>query len=384
MQSNTYFCPVEIEKYSITLTFLLFLMKATKFLFAVALLFLGMTANAQETERVEFNHHWFLQLQGGANYTLGEADFNKLISPAAQIGIGYQFTPVWALRLAANAWESKGGFYTNDTYKWNYVTPALDLKFNLVNAIAGWNPKRVFGMNLIAGVGANIGWNNDEAAEYARYWVMRELWDGTQVRPVGRFGLDLDFRLSKRVSLNIEAMSNLIADEYNSKHKDKDANADWYFTGLLGLKFNLGKVEKVIPVAVPVVVEEPAPKPVVRETPKPQPQPVVKKAPELRTEIFYAIRQTVIPAGEKVKVNNLIDFLKANPETKVTVTGYADAGTGNPRINMKYSQGRAENVAKALTDGGIDAARITVDAKGDTVQPFSENDKNRVTIAIAK
>ena len=51
---------------------------------------------------------------------------------------------------------------------------------------------------------------------------------------------------------------------------------------------------------------------------------------------------------------------------------------------MKYSQGRAENVAKALTEAGIDAARITVDAKGDTVQPFSENDKNRVTIAIAK
>lgn len=357
-------------------------MKATKFILAVALMFMGLTANAQETENVEFNHHWFLQLQGGATYTLGEADFNKLISPAAQVAVGYQFTPVWALRLAVNAWESKGGFETNDTYKWNYVTPALDLKFNLVNAIAGWNPKRVFGLNLIAGIGANIGWNNDEAAEYARYWVMRDLWDGTKVHPVGRFGLDLDFRLSKRVSLNVEAMSNLISDEYNSKHKNVDSNMDWYFTGLVGLKFNLGKVEKTIPVAVPVVVEEPAPRPVVRETPKPQ--PVVKKAPELRTEIFYSIRETVIPAGEKAKVNNLIDFLKANPETKVTVTGYADAGTGNPKINMKYSQGRAENVAKALVNGGIDVARITVDAKGDTVQPFSENDKNRVSIAIAK
>ena len=84
------------------------------------------------------------------------------------------------------------------------------------------------------------------------------------------------------------------------------------------------------------------------------------------------------------KLNNLIAFLKANPETKVSVTGYADAGTGNPTINLKYSQQRAENVAKALREAGIDGARITVDAKGDTVQPFSENDKNRVSIAIAK
>ena len=51
---------------------------------------------------------------------------------------------------------------------------------------------------------------------------------------------------------------------------------------------------------------------------------------------------------------------------------------------MMYAKGRAENVAKALTAAGIDAARITVDAKGDTVQPFAENDMNRVTIAIAE
>jgi outer membrane protein OmpA-like peptidoglycan-associated protein len=104
----------------------------------------------------------------------------------------------------------------------------------------------------------------------------------------------------------------------------------------------------------------------------------------MKTEIFYAIRGTKVTAEEQYKVDNLITFLQTNPETKVTVTGYADAGTGNAKVNQKYSEQRAENVAKALTAAGIDASRITVDAKGDTVQPFSENDKNRVTIAIAK
>lgn len=365
-------------------------MKIGKILLAAALMVSGLTASAQETERVEFNPHWFLGLQGGVQYSLGEADFGKLISPNAQINIGYQFNPVWALRLAVNGWQSKGGFETNDTYKWNYVAPGLDVKFNIINAIAGWNPKRWFGLNIIVGAAANIGFNNDEAADYQNRYYLRNLWDGTCVLPVGRAGLDFDFRLAKRVSLNLELMANGTTDKYNSKRgmdadKNEKSNADWYFNALLGLKIALGKTEKVIPVAVPVVIEEPEPTPApVVEKPKPKPVPVVVKAPEMQTEIFYSIRETVIPAGEQGKVNNLINFLKANPETKVAITGYADVQTGNPRINMMYSKGRAEGVAKALTDAGIDAARITVDAKGDTVQPFAENDKNRVSICIAK
>lgn len=360
-------------------------MKFGKYLIAAALMLMGVTANAQETEQVEFNHHWFLQLQGGASYTLGEADFNKLISPAGQIAVGYQFNPVWALRLAVNGWESKGGFKDNTTYKWNYVTPALDAKFNLINAIKGYDPDRLFSLNLMAGVGCNLGFNNEDNGPVIGQYRLNRYWnDSPDPSIVGRAGFDVDFRLSKRVSIGLELMSNFLNEHYNSKAKKDKSNCDWYFTGLLGLKIGLGQVENVIPVAIPVVVEEPAPAPVVvKETPKPQP-PVVKKAPEMKTEIFYAIRETIVTDSEMPKLNNLIAFLKANPETKVSVTGYADAGTGNPTINMKYSQQRAENVAKALREAGIDGARITVDAKGDTVQPFSENDKNRVSIAIAK
>lgn len=349
------------------------------------------TASAQETERVEFNHHWFLQFQGGATYTLGETDFSDLISPAAQLAVGYQFNPALGLRLAINGWESKGGFPTGPAfqkvnYKWNYVTPALDLKFNLINAIAGWDPHRVFGLNIIAGVGCNLGFNMEHNAALAAdpvFTPMQHYWaDEPDPSIVGRAGLDLDFRLSKRLSLNIEAMSNFLNDHYNGKHAP---NVDWYFTALAGLKVNLGKVEKVIPVAAPVAVVEPEPEPapvVVKETPKPQ--PVVKKQPEMKTEIFYAIRETIAKGAEAEKVQNLIAFLKANPETKVSVTSYADAGTGNAKINEMYARQRAENVAKALVEAGIASSRISVDSKGDTVQPFTENDKNRVSIAIAK
>jgi outer membrane protein OmpA-like peptidoglycan-associated protein len=377
-------------------------MKFGKYLLAAALMISGVAAQAQEEP--EFNHHWFLQFQGGANGALDQADFLKTIKPTAQFAVGYQFTPVWALRLAFNgAWQQMG--ISNDyKYTYNYIAPALDVKINLMN-VCGYKSSRIFGLNLIVGAGVNYGFKNDRADDVITAAGLEPFhyWNGKigdfkkqQFNPLGRVGLDLDFKVAKRLSINLEGILNAaILDKYNSrKIKDGKKNfpfgPDYYITAMLGLKVALGQVEKEVepePVVAPVVVEEPAPEPepapvVVKETPKPQ--PIVKAAPEMKTEIFYAIRGTKVTAEEQYKVDNLITFLQTNPETKVTVTGYADAGTGNAKVNQKYSEQRAENVAKALTAAGIDASRITVDAKGDTVQPFSENDKNRVTIAIAK
>lgn len=50
---------------------------------------------ANKQEKSEFNPHWFMQVQAGASYTLGEGPFGKLVSPAAALSAGYQFSPVW-------------------------------------------------------------------------------------------------------------------------------------------------------------------------------------------------------------------------------------------------------------------------------------------------
>ena len=92
-------------------------MKSYKYLLATAVLAsLGMNTMAQATytdkdgNEYTFKKHAFLDLQGGAQYTLGEAKFGDLISPNVQLGIGYQFTPVFGMRLQANGWQSKGGW----------------------------------------------------------------------------------------------------------------------------------------------------------------------------------------------------------------------------------------------------------------------------------
>ena len=85
------------------------------------------------------------------------------------------------------------------------------------------------------------------------------------------------------------------------------------------------------------------------------------------------------------KVEDIAAYMKKFPNTKVTITGYADKGTGNPKINAGYAQKRAQKVAELLTQQfGIASSRITVDSKGDTVQPYDQNPLNRVSICVAE
>ena len=377
-------------------------MKALRNLFAAALFILGagsVSAQAVYTDnegnKYEFQKHFFLNLEGGAQYTLGEAKFGDLISPNVQLGLGYQFSPVFAARLQANGWQSKGGWngYGNPaitkTYKWKYVAPGIDLMFNLSNLIGGYNPLRLLNITAFLGGGANIGWDNDEAIAVGAdiraqglnvsNYELEYLWDGSKIRPFGRAGLELAFRLSDAVSFTLEGNANLLDDHYNSK---KAENPDWYFNALAGLRINLGKTyNKIVPPA-PV----PEPEPVVEPEPEPEPAPVVvEKIEPIRRDVFFLINKFDIRDTEAQKVKDIADYMAKYPESKVIVTGYADAGTGNDKINDRLAAQRADAVVKALKEQyGIAESRISYDSKGARVQPFAENDLNRVSICIAE
>ena len=377
-------------------------MKVSKTFTAALLALCSTAAMAQATytdkegNEYQFKKHAFLDLQGGAQYTLGEAKFGDLISPNVQIGLGYQFSPVFGMRLQANGWQSKGGWNGflpagekeafTAFYKYKYVAPGLDFMFNLSNLFCGWNPNRVFNVTAFIGGGANIAWDNGEANEIGstlsslEKYNLEYLWDGTKVRPFGRAGIDLEFKVSKSVSIMLEGNANITTDKYNSK---KAGNADWYFNALAGLRINLGKSHtKTEPVK-----EVPAPRPVEEYVkPEPKPAPVEeKKVEEIRRDVFFVINSNKIRESEDAKIKEVVDYLNQYPEAKVVVTGYADAGTGNDRINDAISAKRAAAVVKALKEKyGIEESRITEDSKGARVQPFSENDKNRVTIMVAK
>ena len=366
-----------------------------------------LAASAQDAPKTEyvFNPHWYVQGQIGAQYTLGEVKFGDLISPNIQLGVGRQFSPIWGARFSVNAWQSKGGIniYSSDPdakgakvgkekFNWKYIAPMVDGTLNLSNALCGYNPNRTVNVGLLAGIGLNVGFSNDDAVTLAATTAnlntgaenFDKLWDGTKVRFVGRLGANVDFRINDAWSIGIEANANVLSDAYNSK---KAGNADWYFNALVGVRYNIGKtyttrtitppapVEKIVERIVEKIVEVPA------KAPESQ---FMKKASSIRREVFFTIGKNVINAEGYKKLDEVAAYMKECPEATVTVTGYADRGTGSAKFNDRIAARRADVVEAELIKRGVARDRIIKSSKGSRVQPFSDNDMNRVTICIAE
>lgn len=337
----------------------------------------------KEPEKISFKPHWFIQTQIGAAHTVGEAKFTDLISPAAALNVGYKFTPAFGARIGISGWQAKGGWVNpQQNYKYKYLQGNVDIMADLSALFCGFNPKRIFNGYIFAGAGLNRGFDNDEAnALDTRTYELEYLWQEGKILPTGRFGLGCDLRLNDRLSINIEGNANVLSDKFNSK---KAGNCDWQLNALVGVSIKLGKsYTKTAPIYYepdPVVVEQSKPTPVV-EQPQPKKEVVVEP---MKQNIFFAINSAKIQDDQQSKIVSLVEYMEKYPATKVIVTGYADVDTGNPRINSKLSEKRANNVAEVLKAKGIAADRIKVDYKGDTVQPYNTPKENRVSICIAE
>ena len=374
-------------------------MKMKKTILSCLMLMGALSVSAQEqkgTTEYVFEPHWYLQLQGGAQYTTGEADFGKMISPTIQGGIGYQFSKTVGARLSINAWQSKTGWrddagFIAHNFSYSYVAPALDLTFDLSNIIAGYNPNRKVSFGAFIGVGLNYRMQNDDAKHAKSYMDTYVYQDEFGWTPMynddavlffkGQAGLTADYHINDAFSIGLEGNFNMLSDRYNFK---KVGNPDSYFNLLAGVKYNFGPTYSTRFI--------PAPEPEIRYVDKivekivEVPGPAVPAAVEpLRRDIFFEINKTIIRDSEKQKVQDIADYMNAHQTSKVMITGYADAGTGNNRINDRLAKGRALVVVKALKEQyGIAESRMSWDSKGSRVQPFAENDMNRVSICIAE
>lgn len=377
-------------------------MKLNKVILSGVVALSCVSASAQEADKTVnvFTPHWYAQAQIGGQYTLGEIGFGKLLSPNVQVGVGYNFNQVVGARFSLNTWRSKAGQkFDGNTYKWkwNYVAPMVDATFNLTNLFCEYNPDRLVEVGVFGGIGANIAWGNDEAAdaqaailkneaatEALKYGAtpLENLWDGTKTRFVARVGANVDFRVSDRVKLGVELSANTLSDKYNSK---KAGNPDWYFNALVGVKVALGETHttKVIPAPKPVekiierIIEKPAPAPAPKVESK-----VVEE--NFRRDIFFPIGNSNIAKSQSTKIAEIVEYMKENPDAKITLTGYADKGTGSAAFNDKIAARRAQTVYNTLAAKGVAKSRMIKESKGSRVQPFEENDMNRVTICIAK
>lgn len=360
-------------------------------LFAIGCISISSAQEQQPKTEYVFQPHWFVQIQPlGIQHTLGEVGFKNLNSYNIQATIGHQFNPIIGARFAVNGWQSRGGSIISEKeykWSWNYVAPSVDAVFNLSNLICGYNPTRAFDFGAFAGIGLNIAFGNDDAQAadrairtmYPTTTPLEYLWDGSKLYPFAQVGLTADYRINDAISVGLEVSANTLSDKYNSK---KAKNTDWLFNVLAGVKINLGKTHttRTIPAPEPDIryVDRIVEKIVEKEVAAPQVE-------SLRRDIFFKINSSVISDQESAKVKDIADYLNKYPNAKVVLTGYADAGTGTAKINKRLSAQRADSVGKMLREKyQIAADRISYDSEGSTIQPFTENDKNRVTICIAQ
>jgi len=365
-------------------------MKKTTLILALLAAF-SYAAQAQETDT--FRPGVYLQLQGGGAFDLGEASFTKLISPSAQVSLGYRFNEVFGARLSVNGWQAKN--YTSGSeilYRYRFVEPALDLQFDLASLFNGWQAGRVFNPYWFIGAGVPVGLDNKEAVDLAGSGEKFSLlWEPTKVFWGARSGLGADIRLTDWLAFNLELNANLYPDTFNSKKAvDIAPGPDWRFNALAGFTIRFGgKGRQAAPAVAPVVpytrpATRPATKPAEKEVvPEEEPAyngPVIEQGADV--DIFFDLNKAVIRNDQIATMTRLVSFLRNNPDTKVKLDGYADRATGNAEINQELSEQRVAAVRQYLVSRGIEAARISTAAHGDTVQPFTGEKNRAVTCRI--
>lgn len=346
-----------------------------KALLAAALL---TTVSAVQAEEAPENYvsypHAFISAQGGGQLTFSNYNNWQYITPTASLGVGVHFTPVFGARVHVNGLWNKAGIRIDgvDTkYSWKYATSDIDAMINLVNLFKknNYNPVNVY---LIGGVGINYSWDNETSPLLKQH--LNTIDTRARLSHNFRVGTMLDVKVARNWSVNLEVDANSLSDRFNSKYSGSD---DWQLTAQVGVTYKFGAKKK-------------KPAPVVEEVWETRIDTIwyddvvytpITKDGKATWNVFYEIRESDFDADAQLAAIGA--FLKDHRDCKVTIKSYADVQTGNPKINMEYSKQRSEKAVKALTDAGVPASSITANYYGDTVQPFAENDKNRVTIIEA-
>ena len=369
-----------------------------------------------------WRNNWFIEISAGANQPLVEKGFSKLDNvdgklwtAAYSVGFGRWFSPYLGFRFkgmyGSIHWDAPNSVASaNANLGFNHskhASVSLELMWDMFNSIGGVNPNRVFSIVPFVGVGGDANWdfknNNGDQPQLSN--VLREHHERYAnpyknvewTLPVTA-GLQFRFRLCKYVDFFAEARAAFYADNWNNQVGAESIDALVQAMG--GFNFNIGgrgwnkfnECNYVSQIAAlngqvndlraQLVACGQTVAALQAQLPCPE---VVEKdcanAPLMATVRFKINSAKILPT-EEVNVYSMAEWLKANPNEKIIIAGYADKDTGTAEYNMQLSEKRANAVKDALVNEyGIDANRLETKSFGSDVQEYpSHNDWNRIVI----
>lgn len=349
---------------------------------ALSAVFSVMTANAQQTccknqGACEFVPSWFVNVQGGVQMPYTPGDRGKLLSPAFSLNVGRNVNRYFTARLGIEGAYSRFRDLTDKyTYhRFTYATGSFDGMLNVTNVFCQKNHPLNF--YVLGGVGLN--------------WSGAETTNSSHFSPNVRLGAQLDWRISRNCALNLEYRADNTNDQFNSRLKR--GSHDWYSSILVGVSLVLPDRKAAVVVKDNSAEMEALNK---RINELQAENEKLKNRPAEVKEVVKTVKQTVLPnvffkvnkcdisSFQQANVKAIADYLKANKDEKIVITGYASP-EGNADHNMVLSEQRAKAVADMLVNKyGIAADRISTKAGGATSDIYPSQELNRVAVTVAK
>lgn len=391
-------------------------MKSKLVIFSLMLAGVAMTANGQTKEKYvveKATDNIFVSVTGGISMTNSGKSEGKFGSPAPHItvSVGKWFTPLWAVRAQGGLWRtnfdtqwSKGTFVNGvavgqeASYHKNVGQLRLDAMFNLSNAIWGYNPDRLFDLSFFAGPGLTIAKGNGAftVENDGTNWYKAQAGDnGVGAYINGSIGLQGKFNINKYWDIDVEARGEL-APSYLGYLSSSKTVASLYFG--VGATYTFGG-KKFVPYVSKVEMDaindevnkyrnelaqaqaDLANAKNALANVKPEVREVVKEVSVAGPRaIFFKIGSARLDDYGKVNIQLAAKILKANPDKKYKVSGYADKATGSASWNQKLSEKRAQVVYDALIAEGVDKDQLELVGFGGTENMFGKNLLNRVVI----
>lgn len=369
-------------------------MKKTILLSVLALGALTINAQTVVVKGGGFWDNWSMGVQGGATMKMSGEGFFKSARPAFGLTLGKQWTPILGMDIQGMGYVNT----TNSSTMIDASDVSLIGRMNLMNLFAGYNGMpRPFEVETVTGLGwlhhymtgsgdtddlsARVGLNfNFNLGEDAA-WTLG-------IKPAVLFNLTGEYPSKKlafnRNKANMEILLGLtyhFADGDGNRHFTLVNAIDPLALAAMNEEINdlreviVAKDVELVGLADELMVVQDQ----LNEARNKEMEATGQTIKILESVVAFPFNQSDVQTSQMPSLEHAANYLKDNPDAKITVNGYASP-EGTEEYNLQLSQRRADAVKNILVDKyGIAADRINAIGHG-VGDVFSVPAWNRVGI----